>query len=158
MRLLFVLDPLNAINPSKDSSAALMEAAQRASNEVWVCEVADLHAFHDKAYVSATLVVPHPWITLRRSEIRPLDEFDCVWMRKDPPVNEAFLYATHLLELAERNGVRIINRPGSLRTWNEKLGSLNFSELMAPTLVSSRVVRGRTKPPQYHFRWGGKVW
>ena len=60
-------------------------------------------------------------------------------MRKDPPVDEAYLYATHLLELGERRGVRVINRPASLRAWNEKLSSLRFSHLMAPSMVSSRV-------------------
>ena len=60
-------------------------------------------------------------------------------MRKDPPVDEAFLYATHLLEVAERNGVLVLNKPSSLRAWNEKLGALRFSDLMAPTLVASRV-------------------
>ena len=60
-------------------------------------------------------------------------------MRKDPPVDEAFLYATHLLEVAERNGVLVLNKPSSLRAWNEKLGALRFSNLMAPTLVASRV-------------------
>jgi glutathione synthase len=60
-------------------------------------------------------------------------------MRKDPPVDEAYLYATHLLELAERHGVTVINRPAALRAWNEKLSSLRWSHLMAPTLVASRV-------------------
>jgi glutathione synthase len=69
----------------------------------------------------------------------PLTRFEAVWMRKDPPVDEAYLYATHLLELAERQGVRVINRPAALRAWNEKLGSLRWSALMAPTLVASGV-------------------
>jgi glutathione synthase len=60
-------------------------------------------------------------------------------MRKDPPVDEAYLYATHLLELGERQGVRVLNRPASLRAWNEKLSALRWSQLMAPTLVASRV-------------------
>jgi glutathione synthase len=58
-------------------------------------------------------------------------------MRKDPPVDEAYLYATHLLDLGERAGVRVLNRPASLRAWNEKIGALRFSHLMAPSLVSS---------------------
>jgi glutathione synthase len=60
-------------------------------------------------------------------------------MRKDPPVNEAYLYATHLLEVAERKGVKVINKPSSLRAWNEKLGALRYSHLMAPTIVASKV-------------------
>ena len=60
-------------------------------------------------------------------------------MRKDPPVNEGYLYATHLLEVAERKGVKVINKPSSLRAWNEKLGALRYSHLMAPTIVASKV-------------------
>jgi len=83
--------------------------------------------------------VPEPWYSLGEPTLLPLDHFQAVWMRKDPPVDEAYLYATHLLDLAERRGVRVINRPAALRAWNEKLGSLRFSHRMAPTLVSSRV-------------------
>jgi glutathione synthase len=83
--------------------------------------------------------VPEPWFVLGEPQQLPLDAFPLVWMRKDPPVDEAYLYATHLLELAERHGVRVLNRPASLRAWNEKLGALRWSHLMAPTLVSSQV-------------------
>jgi glutathione synthase len=83
--------------------------------------------------------VPQPWYSLGEPTLLPLDHFQAVWMRKDPPVDEAYLYATQLLDLAERRGVRVINRPAALRAWNEKLGSLRFSHRMAPTLVSSRV-------------------
>jgi len=60
-------------------------------------------------------------------------------MRKDPPVNEGYLYATHLLEVAERKGVKVVNKPSSLRAWNEKLGALRYSHLMAPTIVASKI-------------------
>ena len=139
MRQLFVLDPLSEIKPDKDSSAALMQAANRASIEVWACTPSDLQARGNKAWVIAKKVIPEPWITIKDAESRYLSDFDCIWMRKDPPVDEAFLYATHLLEVAEREGVRVINKPSSLRAWNEKLGALRFSKVMAPTLVASRV-------------------
>ncbi len=139
MKQLFVLDPLENINPAKDSSAALMQAAQRASVEVWACTPSDLQARGDKAWVVARPVSPNPWITIHSPKSLPVDDFNCIWMRKDPPVDEAFLYATHLLEVAERDGVVVLNKPASLRAWNEKLGALRFSELMAPTLVASRV-------------------
>ena len=139
MRQLFVLDPIEQINPAKDSSAALMQAAQRASIEVWACTPSDLQAQGEKSSAIANPVVAEPWISKGDSANLPLKNFSCIWMRKDPPVDEAYLYATHLLELAERDGVRIINKPSSLRAWNEKLGSLRYSELMAPTLVASRV-------------------
>ena len=139
MRQLFVLDPLQRLNPDKDSSAALMQAAHRASSEVWACTPADLEARGDQVWAHVMPVVPEPWIACGDVETRLLEEFSCIWMRKDPPVDEAYLYATHLLEVAERAGVPVINRPASLRAWNEKLGSLRFSSLMAPTLVATRV-------------------
>ena len=139
MKQLFVLDPIKNINPKKDSTAALMQAVHRTSTEVWICTPSDLQARGDNAWVVSRPVSPEPWITLEEPQSLPLTEFSCIWMRKDPPVDEAFLYATHLLEVAERNGVRVLNKPASLRAWNEKLGALRFSELMAPTLVASRV-------------------
>ena len=91
------------------------------------------------AWVLATPVTCEPWFGLGEPQRLPLERFAHVWMRKDPPVDEAYLYATHLLELAERHGVRVINRPAALRAWNEKLSALRWSHLMAPTLVASRV-------------------
>ena len=139
MRQLFVLDPLAQINPQKDSSAALMQAAQRAGDEVWVCTPEDLIARGDEPLAMALPVTPDPWITAGPCERLRLNGFDVIWMRKDPPVDEAYLYATHLLEVAERAGVRVFNRPSALRAWNEKLGALRFSRWMAPTLVAGRV-------------------
>ncbi len=154
---LFVIDPITRLRPAKDSSVALMQAAQRAGLEVWVCTPADLSSAGDadgthRAHAHATpvhledirpeaggWVVPEPWVTQAEPRPVPLDHFRWVWMRKDPPVDEAYLYATHLLELAERRGVRVLNRPAALRAWNEKLSSLRFSHLMAPSLVASRV-------------------
>jgi glutathione synthase len=83
--------------------------------------------------------LPDLWFEAGDPRWLPLAQFPRVWMRKDPPVDEAYLYATHLLELAERLGVRVLNRPASLRAWNEKLGALRWSHLMAPSLVSSDV-------------------
>jgi glutathione synthase len=83
--------------------------------------------------------VPDPWVEAGEPRELPLDHFHWIWMRKDPPVDEAYLYATQLLEMAEASGVRILNRPAALRAWNEKLGALRFSHLMAPSMVSARV-------------------
>jgi glutathione synthase len=152
---LFVIDPITRLNPAKDSSVALMQAAQRAGLPVWVATLADLIAAERQgaaaagghgAWVLATPVSlaergDGPWYQLGERQLQPLELFSHVWMRKDPPVDEAYLYATHLLELAERQGVRVLNRPASLRAWNEKLSALRWSHLMAATLVSSRVER-----------------
>tara|TARA_Y100001970_G_scaffold294103_1_gene446879 strand:+ start:2806 stop:3744 length:939 start_codon:yes stop_codon:yes gene_type:complete len=139
MRHLFIIDPLENIRPEKDSSSALMQAAERLSIEVWVCTPPDLEARGDQVWISATKVLVNPWLKVVERTSLSYEHFDCIWMRKDPPVNEAYLYATHLLEVAERQGVKVINKPSSLRAWNEKLGALRFSHLMAPTFVGSRV-------------------
>jgi glutathione synthase len=153
---LFVVDPIERLRPTKDSSVALMQAAQRAGQQVWVCTTADL-AVHGRDPAHQPLVhaqpvrlaairpsasgweLPQPWFEAAEPRWLPLAAFPRVWMRKDPPVDEAYLYATHLLELAERQGVRVLNRPAALRAWNEKLGALRWSHLMAPSLVASRV-------------------
>jgi len=159
---LFIVDPIARLRPAKDSSVALMQAAQRAGQQVWVCTMGDLSAAGQVdtgsaaplsghgAWVRAQPVrladfvpgeagwqVPEPWFWLEEPQLLPLEHFPRVWMRKDPPVDEAYLYATHLLDLGERAGVRVLNRPASLRAWNEKIGALRFSHLMAPSLVSS---------------------
>ena len=116
-----------------------MQAASRAGFEVWVCTLADLSVLGDQPHVLAAPAKPEPWINVGHRQKHKLDMFTIVWMRKDPPVDDAYLYATHILELAERIGVNIINRPTALRAWNEKAGALRFQHLMAPTLVASRV-------------------
>ena len=139
MKFLFVIDPIKNINPLKDSSAALMQATIKKNIEVWICTPQDLEARGDEVWASSTKIIPNPWISFIEDECIPLAQFSCIWMRKDPPVNEGYLYATHLLEVAERKGVKVINKPSSLRAWNEKLGALRYSHLMAPTIVASKV-------------------
>jgi glutathione synthase len=155
--MLFVVDPITRLRPAKDSSVALMQAAQRAGLAVWACTQADLSsvgtadgAHRPRAWAQPLQLaemaptpdgwtVPDPWVEAGEPRERPLDHFRWIWMRKDPPVDEAYLYATQLLEMAEETGVRVLNRPAALRAWNEKLGALRFSHLMAPSMVSARV-------------------
>ena len=139
MKFLFVIDPIKNINPAKDSSAALMQATHNKKVEVWFCTPQDLEARGDEVWASCTNIEPIPWIQLKENKCIPLAQFSCIWMRKDPPVDEGYLYATHLLEVAERKGVKVVNKPSSLRAWNEKLGALRYSHLMAPTIVASKV-------------------
>ena len=139
MKFLFVIDLLKNINPLKDSSVALMQATSRKFIEVWICTPQDLEARGDEVWASSIKINPNPWLSKIETECIPLADFSCIWMRKDPPVNEGYLYATHLLEVAERKGVKVINKPASLRAWNEKLGALRYSNLMAPTLVASKI-------------------
>jgi len=139
MKFLFVIDPIKNINPLKDSTAALMQASSKKNIEIWSCTPQDLEARGDEVWASSVKFEVIPWISFKKNDCIPLAEFNCIWMRKDPPVNEAYLYATHLLEVAERKGVKVINKPSSLRAWNEKLGALRYSHLMAPTIVASKV-------------------
>ena len=138
-RQLFLIDPIGRLRPEKDSSVALMQAGQRAGEEIWAAQPSDLAAGEGGPRVLAAPITAEPWYSAGDARWQPLSQFQQVWMRKDPPVDEAYLYATHLLELAERQGVQVLNRPASLRAWNEKLGALQFPELMAPTLVASDV-------------------
>ena len=139
MKFLFVIDTIKNINPDKDSSAALMQATHKKKVEVWVCTPQDLEARGDEVWASCINIESIPWIKLKVNKCIPLAQFSCIWMRKDPPVDEGYLYATHLLEVAERKGVKVVNKPSSLRAWNEKLGALRYSHLMAPTIVASKV-------------------
>ena len=138
-RQLFLIDPIGRLRPEKDSSVALMQAGQRAGEEIWAAQPSDLAGGEGGPRVLAAPITAEPWYSAGEARWQPLSQFQRVWMRKDPPVDEAYLYATHLLELAESQGVQVLNRPASLRAWNEKLGALQFPELMAPTLVASDV-------------------
>jgi len=152
MRHLFLPDAIERLTPSKDTSVALMQATQRAGHQVWVARISDLFSrgtgclvracpaqLEPMPLVEGQWQVPDPWIRVGDAEPQSLEAFACVWMRKDPPVNEAYLYATHLLDLAEQSGVRVLNRPSALRAWNEKVGSLRFHHLMAPSLIAADV-------------------
>ena len=150
MQQLFLTDPLSRLRPAKDSSVALMQAAQGAGSQVWWAEPRQLQAVDGDIAVLAQPLelasthhnpqgwhVPDPWYRQGVSEQRSLTSFQVVWMRRDPPVDDAYVFAAGLLAQAERRGVRVVNRPASLLIWNEKLSALQFSQLMAPTIVSA---------------------
>ncbi len=147
MRFLFVADPLEAFNIKKDTTFAMMREAARRGHALFACEVTDLMwergakvATHARAI---TLTGTKPvWFseeaaaagTLRRRVA--LADFDAVVMRKDPPFDSEYFYATHLLEQAEREGARVFNRPAALRNHPEKLAILEFPQFIGPTLVT----------------------
>ena len=150
MQQLFLTDPLSRLRPDKDSSVALMQAAQGAGSQVWWAEPRHLQALDGDVKVLAQPLelaamhhnsqgwhVPEPWFRQGAREQRSLTGFALVWMRRDPPVDAAYTFAAGLLAEAERQGVRVVNRPSSLLIWNEKLSALQFSQLMAPTMVSA---------------------
>ncbi len=145
MKLLFVADPLESFSPKKDSTLAMMREAARRGHAVWACEPRQLQwsSGGDGAQpVSAPcrhvepLDTARPWFTEIEVVHCALRDFDAVLMRKDPPFDSEFFYATHLLEQAEREGARVFNRPRALRDHPEKLSILEWPQFIPRTLVS----------------------
>ncbi len=147
MNLLFVADPLTSFKIYKDTTFAMMREAQRRGHRISVCEPKDI-SWQCGAPVTATVsritLTGHPvdWFVEAPSaphELqRAVKDFDAVVMRKDPPFDAEFFYATHLLEQAEREGARVFNKPRALRDHPEKLAILEFPQFIGPTLVTRR--------------------
>lgn len=150
MNLLFVADPLASFKIYKDSTYAMMREADRRGHELWACAPADLTWSGGRVWANTRPVTLLPldreaehrpgagWFRLAEEAVRPLVEFEAVLMRKDPPFDQEYLYATYLLELAEAEGARVFNRPRALRDFNEKLAIARFPQFTVPTLVTSR--------------------
>lgn len=139
MKLLFILDPLNALITYKDTSLAIMRTAQARGHDLWVCEQHDWQLQHEVVTVDAQTFafnVDGSWKTSDKSTVSPAD-FDAVLMRKDPPFDNEYLYSTYLLELAQQQGARIINDPAAIRGWNEKLSVARFPQFAPPFIVTS---------------------
>jgi len=139
MKIAYVMDPVSAIKPKKDSSIALMEAAARLGHENYYILQSDLYIKGGKAGASCAPVTSasQEAFTLDASADMLLGEFDLIFMRKDPPVDKAFLQATYILDQAERDGAHVLNAPSALRHYNEKLYATLFPEFTPDTLVSS---------------------
>jgi glutathione synthase len=140
MKLLFILDPLNALITYKDTSLAIMRAAQARGHTLWVCEQHDWQLQHELVTVDAQTFafnVDGSWKTSDKSTVSPAD-FDAVIMRKDPPFDNEYLYSTYLLELAQQQGARILNDPAAIRGWNEKLSVARFPQFAPPFIVTSQ--------------------
>ncbi len=150
MKLLFVADPLDHFKVYKDSTYAMMRAAERRGHRLWACEPQDLSWAGGVVRALAREVrllpltpaeehAPKPaWFELGSPQALDLTAVDAVLMRKDPPFDQDYLYATYLLELAERAGARVYNRPQALRDFNEKLAIARFPQFTVPTLVTSQ--------------------
>lgn len=142
IRLGIVMDPISDISYSKDSSLAMLWAAQDRDWELYYMEPQDLYQSlgEARARVRPLQVERNPqrWYHLDSEQDIALAELDVILMRKDPPFDSEFLYCTHLLEMAENAGTLVVNNPQSLRDCNEKLFATLFPELTPPTLVSRR--------------------
>ncbi|QEA12680.1 glutathione synthase [Comamonas flocculans] len=141
MHLLFVADPLEHFKTYKDTTFAMMREAQRRGHRVAACEPRDLH-WRTGSQVEARVREihltgrPDAWFAESATPTVALKRFDAVLMRKDPPFDAEYIYATHLLEQAEREGARVFNRPAALRNHPEKLAIMEWPEFIGPTLVT----------------------
>ena len=141
MNILFVTDPLASFKIYKDTTFAMMREAQGRGHHVFACEPRQM-AWVSGARVQAEVTALRltgdkaDWYTVESVERRNLCGFDAIIMRKDPPFDSEYFYATHLLEQAEREGAHVFNKPRALRDHPEKLAILEFPEFIGPTLVT----------------------
>jgi glutathione synthase len=140
-KILVVADPLSTFKTYKDSTFAMMRELQRRGHALAACEPRDLQ-WVSGGRVTARLrqlrltgVLDH-WFEVVGEGREALADFDAVLMRKDPPFDSEFFYATHLLEQAEREGTRVFNKPAALRDHPEKLALMEFPQYAPPTLVT----------------------
>ncbi|WP_145007650.1 glutathione synthase [Pseudomonas oryzihabitans] len=142
IRLGIVMDPIERISYKKDSSMAMLWAAKARGWSLHYFEMQDLYQVDGEARGRGRQLDvfqdPERWFAFGEDVDLPLRELDVILMRKDPPFDNEFVYATYLLEQAERGGTLVVNRPASLRDCNEKFFATLFPELAPPTLVSRR--------------------
>lgn len=154
MHILFIADPLESFKIYKDTTFVMMRELQRRGHTLAACEPQDLSwqsGYQVMAHVrdiTLTGEQSDDWFRTAQQQFneRPqasdgtraqnVCEFDAVLMRKDPPFDVQYIYATHLLEQAEREGARVFNKPSAVRNHPEKLSILEFQELISPTLVT----------------------
>ena len=139
MRVAFVIDPLDRLQPHHDTSVALMESLQQRGHDVYALEVSDLYAATGGTWATVQRLQLFPgqsdWYRASEKERVALSTMDAVWMRKDPPVDKAYVTATQLLSLVGGKTL-VLNNPASLLVANEKLFTLRFSNWMPETIVS----------------------
>ena len=142
MKLLFVADPLESFKTYKDSTFAMMREAARRGHELLACEPTDV-MWQRGSQVSAPMRSftltgdAHDWFAEpAAAQTRALASVDAIVMRKDPPFDSEYFYATHLLGQAEREGAKVFNSPRALRDHPEKLAILEFPQFIGPTLVT----------------------
>jgi len=139
MRILVILDPVSSLKPAKDSSLAMMREAAQRGHQLWVAGLSDLYLQHGRVMVRASefaFAEGHVWYEFAQVTTFEACDFDVLLMRKDPPFDHEFLYATYLLDLAHQQGAKVVNQPSALRDWNEKLAVAHFPQFAPEFLVS----------------------
>ncbi|MEM8505253.1 MAG: glutathione synthase [Cyanobacteria bacterium P01_D01_bin.1] len=166
MKLAFIIDPIERLDPGHDTSVAMMEAAQILGHNVYITQVDKLGVIESKAYGQLRSIEMKPvvqqgdrwiserdWYALGESKWLPLETMDAIFMRKDPPVTVPYLYVTYILDYIDSQKTQVINSPAGLRAANEKMYALQFTEAIPETIVSAdkQVIREVVE------RWGAGV-
>lgn len=140
IKLGIVMDPISQINIKKDTSFAMLQEAQKRGYQLYYMEMNDLFLTAGDAYATTRTVKVYQdknhWYDFGDEQTIPLSDLDVILMRKDPPFDTEFIYATYILERAENAGVLIVNKPQSLRDCNEKLYTAWFAEFTPETMVT----------------------
>lgn len=141
MKLLFIADPLENFKIYKDTTFAMMREAQRRGHSLAVCEprqVSWVRGGQVTAQVRHIVLTGDSdnWFSVQSEEAAALAGFGSVLMRKDPPFDSEYFYATHMLEQAEREGAKVFNKPRALRDHPEKLAIMEFPQFIGPTIVT----------------------
>ncbi len=148
-----VMDSIEKINIRKDSSFAMLLAAQARGWHLWYMEINDLSLKDGEAYASMRPLQVRDeadnWFSLAPPEVAPLDNLSVILMRKDPPFDIEYIIATYVLEQAEAKGTLIVNKPQALRDANEKLYTAWFPQCCAPNLVTRSIPQLREFLKQY---------
>ncbi|MBE9030907.1 glutathione synthase [filamentous cyanobacterium LEGE 11480] len=149
MNIAFIIDPIMGLDPTHDSSVAMMEAASELGHTVWITQQSQLSVKADQAWatlqqvnihpvklVDGNWVAPQPWFTLGSIVHQPLETMQAVFMRADPPVDTAYLYTTYILDYVDPRRTLVMNRPAGLRAANEKMYALQFQDAIPKTVVT----------------------
>lgn len=148
-KFLFIIDPIAYLDPTHDSSVAMMESAQILGHEVYITTIDKLSVVKGQAYghiapvtlkpvelVEGKWVAEKEWYQVGEAFFTSLEFCDVVLMRKDPPVTTAYLYATYILDLVNREKTKVVNSPQGIRGANEKMYALQFTEVIPETIVT----------------------
>lgn len=140
IKLGIVMDPIAKINLKKDTSFAMLQEAQKRGYQLYYMEMQDLFLSAGEAYATTRQLTVYEdkqhWFDFSDEQVMALSDLDVILMRKDPPFDTEFIYATYILERAENAGVLIVNKPQSLRDCNEKLYTAWFAEFTPETMVT----------------------
>ena len=151
MKLAFIIDPIEKLDPSHDTSIAMMEAACILGHEVWITQAWELSVLDSTAwaYLERVEIIPveliegsykvaNPWYKKLSNKTNIcLETMDAVFMRTDPPVNDIYLYATYILDYIDQRKTLVINSPQGIRGANEKMYALQFTQAIPETFVSA---------------------